>query len=519
MKQPTTTEASQFVSVFGNWRKPLKSDPKIPEQLPSTKEMDRQLKRSENRLEKEIAKRYAKLVQNPNLRERGLYQAPPTMLLKARLDAIEKNEKDFFAQQKEAKKQGNEMKFASKQEAKLYTEDRKMEMYQRQAEAYREFAYSTRDLHNDRRATRKALNKAESLLLKADSIKRQNEIHRMPDGAEKKKLQRTFDRHKRYDFLKRIFRGERHLSHEGVQFVKDGKTFTNEGRAFYGGTKPMYKFRDERNQVHLYKEAVTCIGMDKPQGALVTEAASKVQKLVCGEGAYVPAFAVRSAEGQVMGSMQEMLDKDPEGIDLFALQDDPEKMAEVLNNNTGLTNQLIREHALDWMLCNFDTKGENFIPVANDAKNHNIIVSIDKEASFNFLGDEGAQHMSYTYKPHANDTFYNAMFRGYAEGKFEMDMSIMDKMVDRIDNIDSFEYMDCFKDMLDNKYGEDTPERDKAYNAILNRKDNIGKEYGEFKKNLQMEHKLNKEKLNEHHNEKQVEKAEKAKDTPPARHR
>ncbi len=516
MKRPTTTEASQFVSVFGDWRKDLKKNPKVPEQLPSTKEMERQLKRSENQLEKETAKRYEKLYFSSSAKDRFLLSAPPTALLKERLKTIDQGEKDFVREQKELKKQGKEMQFASKMEAKLFVEDRKMEKYQKQAEAYREFAYGTRDIHNDRRATRKAMDKAESLLLKADSIKRQNEIHRMEDGPEKKKLQSTYDRHKRYDFLKRIFRGERHMSHEGVQFQKDGKSYTNIGRAFYGGTKPMYKFSDG-GHIHLYKEAVTCIGMDKPQGALVTEAASKVQKLVCGEDAYVPAFTVRSAEGKVMGSMQEMLDKDPQGIDLFSLQDDPEEMARVLNNNELLTNQLVREHALDWVLCNFDTKGENFIPVANSLNIHDQIVSIDKEASFNFLNDEGAQHMSYTYKPHANDTFYNAMFKGYAEGKFDMNLDVMDRMANRIASIPTDEYMDCFKDMLDHKYGTEGPDRDRAYAAIEGRKENIGKEYKVFRKNLEMEHKMNKEKLNEKQNEKQEVKAEKTREAPPAR--
>lgn len=360
--------------------------------------------------------------------------------------------------------------------------------YTKIAKAYDKYATAVSDDKHELRSARTA---QETAQLKADSLDRKINISQMQEGPEKKKMEATYDRHKWFDRFKTIFRKENAVSHQDASFSHGDKEFTNTGRAFYGGTKPMYKFKDEAGNTHLFKEAVNCLGMAKPEGALVTEAASKVQALVCGD-AHVPAFTVTSKEGRVLGSMQQMLVKDDKGLDLFALQDDVKKMGETFKEKPQLVNELIREHALDWMLCNYDTKGENFIPLKTPNADGSTLTSIDKEASFSFLKDEGSQNMSYTYKPHSNNTFYNVMFKAYAENKIDFKMDAMDEMVSKIEKIPNDEYMDCFKGMLDNKYGEGTKERQQAHDSILARKEGIGGQYKTFRKEMELERTKNK---------------------------
>ena len=82
--------------------------------------------------------------------------------------------------------------------------------------------------------------------------------------------------------IMRILKGVDPLSHEEAAYRSpSGTLFVNKGRAFFGGTKPMYIFEAEDQQQYLYKEAINCVGFDKPQGALVTEAASRPHHSLC----------------------------------------------------------------------------------------------------------------------------------------------------------------------------------------------------------------------------------------------
>lgn len=75
---------------------------------------------------------------------------------------------------------------------------------------------------------------------------------------------------------------------------------------------------------YLFKEAVNCIGFEKPEGALVTEAAAQLQELLCGPYS-IPAFAALH-EGKVVGSFQEKIDsiEADQRVDLFQWQTNPQ---------------------------------------------------------------------------------------------------------------------------------------------------------------------------------------------------
>ncbi len=315
-----------------------------------------------------------------------------------------------------------------------------------------------------------AMKKAEDEKLKADELKRKYKVASMPQGAEKKRESDTISRHRKFDMLKGIFRKSTPYSREdaeltvniGEQNKEQQLHLVNVGRATMGGTKAMYEFDDlggangEVSQRWLFKEATNCIGMQKPEGAIVTGEAYRLQKLLRGDLS-IPAYSVE-VDGQVVGSIQKKMQRAEGGVDLFKWQAQEDLTVNAPDKVT--MDDLMNEHTLDWILCNFDTKGENFI---NQEGGH--VISFDKEASFNKLLDYDAEFMSYSYKPHSNDTIYNTMFRAYAQGKIDLDLNANLKSIQAIEEKDPQEFIKMFKGTLDAKYknGKDREEAEKIF--------------------------------------------------------
>ena len=337
------------------------------------------------------------------------------------------------------------------------------------------------------RERRKAMEVKEQQEIRAHRLKKELSVARIENTEERKREEATLARHARYDALKKIFRKENPLSHEDAvwRHPVNGHSLVNVGRAFFGGTKPMYIFEDRESPIerdgqvvgykqYLFKEAVTCIGYYKPEGALVTEAAAKLQDRLCGPYS-IPAFAAVQEDGRVLGSFQEKVETvaEEQRVDLFRWQTErtdtiPPAMKE----------EILREHTLDWLLCNFDTKGENFLH-----RTDNHLCSFDKEASFSKLKEEGAAHMSTTYKPHANDTLYNTMFKEFAEGNITLDLSTIYKQIRKVEKMGDKAYLRMFDRMLTQQYGrasEKNTDRAKIEEKILERKRDLREEYRRF---------------------------------------
>jgi len=285
----------------------------------------------------------------------------------------------------------------------------------------------------------------------------------------------TNRRHQMFDAVKAVVRLSQRknpYTETGNSFERDGKQFVNEGRIMIGGTKPMYQYKDSENQVWLMKEAITAIGTKKPMGALVSEAAYRIQNLVDPESA-IPTFVTKSADGKVVhGSFQARVDVDKNAIDLFQWQRDGK--GELTDS---LKKQILREHVTDWLLCNFDTKGENFlIDTAGRLR------GIDKEQAFSYLYEKEAQHLSYDYSPNPNKTLYDTVFQMYAAGDkgMELDLGGNFQYIQKISRMPDQEYMNIFKDVIEAKCKGNTAKADKMYEAILGRKQNLEEEYGAF---------------------------------------
>ena len=336
-----------------------------------------------------------------------------------------------------------------------------------------------------------AMLKKEESELKRGALNRELTLYKLKKEGKTKEYDRevaTDRRHSAMRLMRTCFGdADESLSYEDASYniPKTRKRITNEGRMFFGGTKPMYIFRqrDDFGNVekeYLYKEAVTCVGFKKPDRAFATEAASKIQRLVCGDKHYVHAFVAKNKKGEAIGTFQEKLVKAEGGMDIFEWQSEPKTCL-----TQKVSTEILREHVLDWLLCNYDTKGENFINTKDG------LTSIDKEASFTYLRKSEARHMSMTYAPHGNDTIYNVMFKRFVEGAGqsvmeELDLDSIDQYITKIENRSTDEYISVFKEMLDARYGP--AETDGAINKkravaerlIRERKDNIREEYRTF---------------------------------------
>lgn len=330
----------------------------------------------------------------------------------------------------------------------------------------------------------KAMKSAEEAKMKANVLRQKYKVACMPQGAERTRESNTIDRHEGYDVLKGIFRKPSVYSHEDAELTiartaEHELRLLNIGRATMGGTKAMYEFSElhdhasanDVRQIWLYKEATNCIGMAKPEGAIVTAEASRLQKQLRGQLS-IPAYCVQ-VDGKVVGSVQKKLQPAAGGVDLFRWQAQEDLSVNAPGSVT--MHDLMNEHTLDWVLCNFDTKGENFI---NQDGGH--IISFDKEASFNKLLDDGSHAMSYTYKPHSNDTIYNTMFRAYANGTIDLDLYANEESIHSIESKDAQEYAEMFRATLDAKYKKGSKNRSRAEALLKDRFRTLRETYRTF---------------------------------------
>ena len=262
----------------------------------------------------------------------------------------------------------------------------------------------------------------------------------------------------------------------------------NMGRAFLGGTKPTYYYKDMKTGVqYLYKKAENCCGLSKPEGAIVTEIGGKLQHLVDQEHE-IPAVGIKNAKGQYIGSIQKIIDvkKEPTiDLDGWQTQYEAKKEPDIeIIKKPEIQKQMLIFHCVDWLLCNFDTKGEHLLQRQDGA-----FVSIDKEGGMNKILKDEAQTMSCTYKPHNHEPIYNIFFRYFRDNKIDLDpeaMKALDEKIDIVEKYSDDEYIKMFEPYI--KQVNKKPK--KMRENILKRKQNLRKEYNRFLDSLRKGTKL-----------------------------
>ncbi len=331
------------------------------------------------------------------------------------------------------------------------------------------------------------------------------ELDRKAREADEKDEKSYKSRHALYDFSKGFVMGFKKFF--GIGKIKERdeqRTFDSGGAQIQmvrheevrlGGTKPMSQYRDQYGGKWLTKQAVDCMGHSKPSGAILTEVGFKVQQMV------EPETAVEAHVGKTVDhglvSFQRRLDDVESNVrneageiihkklDLFTFSKHPELAdSETLREVEALMPQILREHMTDWLLCNFDTKGENFIITKKEGEAR-VLHGIDKEAAFNKILKDDAQMMSTTYKPHRNDTLYNVVFEKFAAGEMDFDLREVIPYVTRMETIGAQQYMQAFTpyiQYLRKKKGDDIA--DQTEEKIRARFLQLRAEYQRFFKEL-----------------------------------
>jgi len=344
-------------------------------------------------------------------------------------------------------------------------------------EARKAFAY-TLPIGSKRR--RIALAKKEEDEIKLFRYKWKKKIAQMPSGNEKDHEEEQYF-HKYVESLSQsvLSKSDPNCREDAVLKVEIGGkplVLVNTGRAFMGGSKPCYYFTDKTTgKRYLYKKAENCCGFSNPKGAIMTEIGGKLQALLDPKHA-IPAVGIKNEKGKYIGSLQEIIEVKKDGFDFNSWQHQPEeeRSTDVLTNE--VKEQILTFHAIDWILCNYDTKGENLLQRSDGS-----FVSIDKEGAMSHVLKDGTFDMSVDYSPHTDEPIYNTFFRMYREGRIDLDMKIVEAVIAKVEILDDEEYEKMFEPYIKTL---DEDEKIPVKNEIMRRKQNIRQAYDKFFKEL-----------------------------------
>lgn len=237
-----------------------------------------------------------------------------------------------------------------------------------------------------------------------------------------------------------------------------------------GGTGDMYLIRGEDND-YIYKPAVKkYTSIKEPFRGVIQECAYDIQRIVDPSSAV---WCKYLSSPEVCGAIQEKVPvlKNSPDYHIMQLQDDVSSLSQEE------INQFMREFVTDYLLCNFDGHGRNFV-TGKDG----IIRGVDKEQSFRYLNDPEAEKPSIDYSPntdryHETEPIYNTLFRAYSEGRIDIDFSVIDKCMMRVELVDEETYRSIFSpycDACSQSFGSDSVEMlDKIVARKTNMRSNI----------------------------------------------
>ncbi len=209
-------------------------------------------------------------------------------------------------------------------------------------------------------------------------------------------------------------------------------------RIYLGGTGEMYLVV-KREGEYLYKPAKQKWSSKlEPFRGAVQECAYRVQQIVDPTSA-VECLYIRDEEN--VGSLQKRIKllKAAPNFERYQLCDDMSLLT------TDQINQFMREFVTDYLLCNYDSHGRNFI---TDEKG--MIRGVDKEQSFRYLDEKESEKPSLNYSPNTErygetEPIYNTIFRAYASGTIDIDFVVIDGYMKRVETYPNDQYCHIFQ--------------------------------------------------------------------------
>lgn len=252
------------------------------------------------------------------------------------------------------------------------------------------------------------------------------------------------------------------------------------GKAHLGGTGEMYVIEDLDDGIdYLFKPAQAKYGGNAEEfRAYIQEAGYKVQGIIDPNTSVVAGtgYVDIPGKGSVFGAAQMKIEDVDPSFNLFNWQ-----------NNGGpidpsIISQLQRENVTDWLLCNYDAHGRNFV-YTTDGR----LIGVDKEQSFRYITQAGAQKMSLTYHPNAaygeSETIYNTMYRRFADGTLDIRLNDTLTYIKRIESIPDNEYREIFRKYAESLYGKGQ-KAETLLDQIVSRKQNVRQTFETFYSDL-----------------------------------
>lgn len=242
-----------------------------------------------------------------------------------------------------------------------------------------------------------------------------------------------------------------------------------------GGTGEMHLLEAPDGEEWLFKPAYKKYSTSIEEfRAYVQEAGYKVQGIIDPDSAVKVGVGEIDVPGtgKVFGSVQQRVGNLDSSFDLKAWQ------AKGGTLSPDVVAQLQRENVTDWLLCNYDSHGGNFL-LTNDG----TLIGVDKEQAFRFINQSGAQHMSLTFHPNAaigeTEPVYNTLYRKFANGEIDIRLNDTLTYIKRIEAIPDAEYREIFRGYAEALHGKGA-QAEALLDKIVARKQTVRAEFESF---------------------------------------
>ena len=245
------------------------------------------------------------------------------------------------------------------------------------------------------------------------------------------------------------------------------------------GTGEMHQYTDADGHEWLFKPAQSKYGGHKePFRAYVQEAGYKVQGIVDPDTAVpVKALTLDTPKGKKFGAAQLRIEDLDGSFDLKGWQASGGPL------DADVISQLQKENVTDWLMCNYDSHGGNFLRVKSTGK----LVGVDKEQAFRYIQYTDAQKMSYTFHPnHAygeTEPIYNTLYRKFAKGEIDLNLNDTLAYIKRVEAISDADYREIFREYAEALHGKGKA-AEKLLDQIVLRKKNLRTTFEDFYSDL-----------------------------------
>lgn len=228
-----------------------------------------------------------------------------------------------------------------------------------------------------------------------------------------------------------------------------------------GGTGVMYLVEVDGKE-YIFKPAIRKRSSIKER-SIVQECAYKIQMIVDPLSAVWCCYV---EQDDIVGALQEKIPLNKKSLNYKDMQKYNISFSE------GQLDQFMREFITDYLICNFDSHGGNFITDENG-----VIRGIDKEQAFKYMIDKESEFPSINYHPNEiygeDEPIYNTIFRRFSNGELDIDFGVIDKYMKRVEMVDDREYASIFKSYCDQASHTFDMSRDEMLEKIVARKKNM----------------------------------------------